>query len=370
MRIMTMLYQYNLNTSIRPKELFDEFYKRGNEVHYIFVSNNVDLNGICHKLYDFPFFPRSFPYLIQTFILMALLNKSRKFDIIITWSLLEGFVSVLFKYISGTKVVICIRGDATEVLNLNKGNLIKKTIYTKLLNFIEKFSLNKADGIIFLSKDNKKRIMERSNLKNASKVKTIYNNVNTNRIKKLSKEQGIYFGFDKVVGYVGGIGKIKGLIYLLEAIYKVKSEIPNIGLVIVGDGPDKQELISIINKLNLNKNVILTGFKDNPLKYMKGFDLMVLPSITEAFGYVLLESMYVRTPVFGSKVGGIPEVLKYDELLFEPRNSAELALKILEIFKNSDSYDNVLNLCNNRKKEFTFNWEDEMITTVESFLEG
>ena len=285
--------------------------------------------------------------------------------------MLEAFVSVLFKSFSkNTKAIIFIRGDAISVAEYSIKNDVKRALYIHILKVIERFVLKRADRVVFLSNENRKRIMERAKFNDINRTKVVYNNINTPRIEKLSKERAVNFGVNKkVIGFVGGISEeVKGLKYLIRAFYKVKQKIPNSLLVLVGDGPDKQKLISLAKSLNLENDVIFTGFKENPLQYMKGFDLMVLPSTSEAFGYVLLEAMYVGTPVIGSNVGGIPEVLKYDELLFEPRNIDKLVSKILNLLQSEEAYKKALKLCEERKRAFIFDWGDEVTKAIEEVI--
>ena len=366
-----MQYKYALECSIRPKDLFDELSKRGWEVHYIYVHKNIELNGFGHKVRNIPIYPRSLPYLIQTFFVMMWLSKKIKIDAVVTWSLLEGFISVLFKSFSkNTKAIIFIRGDAISVAEYGIKNDVKRALYIHILRVLERFVLRKADRVIFLSNQNKKLIMKRAKFSDIERAKVIYNNINTPRMEKLGEENGINFGANKkVIGFVGGISEeVKGLKYLIKAFRKVKQKNPNSLLVLVGEGPDKQKLISLAKSLDLENDVIFTGFKENSLQYMKGFDVMILPSTSEAFGYVLLEAMSVGTPVIGSKVGGIPEVLKYDELLFEPRNIDELASKILNVLQNDEAYKKALELCEERKRAFVFDWGDEMIKAIEEVV--
>jgi glycosyltransferase involved in cell wall biosynthesis len=197
--------------------------------------------------------------------------------------------------------------------------------------------------------------MKRTKYNHIEKTKVIYNSIITSRLKRMAEDDGINVGTGKkIIGFVGGLYEEgKGLKYLIKAFYKVKQEVSNSMLVIVGDGPDKQKLISLAKNLNLEEDVIFTGFKENPVQYMKGFDLMVLPSLHEAFGAVILEALYVGTPVIGSRIGGIPEVLKYEELLFKPRNVDDLSSKIINLLKNNEVRRKAVDLCRERKGVFT-----------------
>lgn len=132
----------------------------------------------------------------------------------------------------------------------------------------------------------------------------------------------------------------------------------------MGIGPDLQKLKELTSRLNLDEDVIFLGFKKNPLRYMKSFNLMVLPLLHEVFPLVILEALYIKIPVIGSRVGGIPEILKYDELLFKSKNVSELTAKILLLLQDEREYKKALELCEERRKEFMFDWQKRMVNEI------
>lgn len=352
----------------RYMQLIEEFTSRDWEVHHISpkgFSNIKHKNLIHHGILDIPLRPGFLPFSIQTFLRMLWLGAKTPVDLIVTFSVLEGLLGAIFKYFhKRTKLVISSRGDEVALAETNMKNGIKKTLYFKIFKIIEKYALKKADLVIFVSNKDRQNIVKRAKYNYIEKV--IYNGI-TPRLKRLSSERGVNFGTgNKLIGFVGLIYEEgKGLRYLMKAFSKVTQELPNSKLVVVGDGPGKRWLVSLVNSLGLEENVIFTGFQQNPIQYMKGFDLMVLPSLYEAFPAVILEALYVGTPVIGSKAGGIPEVLKYDELLFEPGNADELSSKILNLLKNDEAYGKALELCRERKEAFTFDWREEMLKAIE-----
>jgi len=357
----------------RYMQLIEEFTSRDWEVHHISpkgFSNIKHKNLIHHGTLDIPFRPSSLPFSIQAFAKMLWLRAKTPVDLIVTFSVLEGLLGVLFKLFSGrTKLVISSRGDEVALAEAKMEKGIKKTLYLKISRMIEKRAMRKADLVIFLSDKDRQSAVKRTKGDHIGKTKVVYNSI-TPRLRKLSRARGISFSSgNKIIGFVGLIHEEgKGLRYLMEAFSKVKRELPNSKLVVVGDGPGKLWLVSLVESLGLQGDVIFTGFQQNPIQYMKGFDLMVLPSLYEAFGAVILEALYVGTPVIGSKAGGIPEVLKYDELLFEPRNADELASKILNLLQNDGAYSKALELCGKRKEAFTFDWREEMFNTIKEVL--
>jgi glycosyltransferase involved in cell wall biosynthesis len=351
-------------------ELIDGFLRSGWEVHHISptgFSNIKHKNLIHHGVLDIPIVPSFISFLIQTIFIMLCLRQNRDIDAVVAFSASEGLIGVIFKVFSKkTKSIVAFHGDSIAGAGLGMKKTIKKDIYIKILKNIEKFVIKKSNLVIFVSDYDKKHILRRYNIKDVNTVKVVHNNVNTSRVKKLSEESTLNLMEDKkVIGFVGNLYENgKGLKYLIEAFYNVKQTIPNSALVLMGIGPDLQKLKELTSRLNLDEDVTFLGFKENPLRYMKSFNLMVLPSLHEAFPLVILEALYIKIPVIGSRVGGIPEILKYDELLFESKNVSELTAKILLLLQDEREYKKALELCEDRKKEFMFDWQKEMANEI------
>lgn len=339
----------------------------GCEVHHISpkgFSNFKHSNLIHHGIANISFYPSFLPFYILTFFKMRKINKTNYIDFIITFSSIEAVMGVIFNkmFNKKTKVIACFRADTVSHYNISHKKF-KSKFLSAFLNFIDSIVVNNSDLLIFLSKKNRNDILDRVGYAKKDNVTVIYNGI-TPRLQLLSKENGVKINKDIVIGFVGLLYENKGLSYLIQSFSNVKNHLTNAILVIIGDGPDKQKFIKLVEELNLHDDVIFTGYKTNPIKYTKCFDLLIVPSLVEeAFGMVILEALYVGTPVFGSKVGGIPEVLKYDELLFDVKTQ-ELELKILDFFQNKKSHENIVNLCNKRKDVFMFDWSSKMINSI------
>ncbi len=108
-----------------------------------------------------------------------------------------------------------------------------------------------------------------------------------------------------LIGSVSELHKNKGIDIALEAMTRLPTEVM---YAVVGDGEEKEHLLSLREKLGLQDRVFFVGRKENAKSYMHAFDLFLLPSRTEAFPYVLLEAGVAKLPVVASRVGGVPEV--------------------------------------------------------------
>ena len=128
----------------------------------------------------------------------------------------------------------------------------------------------------------------------------------------------------------------KGYLYLLEAIAKVRQQLP-IQLWIVGEGPLRRTLERQIEALGLTDTVRLLGFQTNPYQYMVAADVFVLSSLYEGFGNVIVEAMACGVPVVSTDCPhGPAEILEHGKngLLVPPGNTDTLAQQILAVLEN------------------------------------
>ena len=138
--------------------------------------------------------------------------------------------------------------------------------------------------------------------------------------------------------YIGRLVPIKGLITLLQAMKKVNG---GLRLLLLGDGPQRNELEKIAETLGLSNVEFLgqLGFQEL-IGVVSAAKFNVLPSeVYENCPMAVLESMVLGKPVIGSKIGGIPELIidGEDGLLFESGNSDHLAEKINWMIDNPRS---------------------------------
>ena len=142
-----------------------------------------------------------------------------------------------------------------------------------------------------------------------------------------------------IIGTVGTLCKRKRVNNLIEAIFLVKQQtIKPIKLVIVGDGPEKIDLLKLVKKRGLEKDVIFTGFQSDPISYINVFDIFVLTSEREGLPRVILEAMLMGKPVVASKIPGVVELVIEGEtgFLVPPKNPEAFAEKILTLINNPE----------------------------------
>lgn len=153
-------------------------------------------------------------------------------------------------------------------------------------------------------------------LKNGS-IRTIYNGVNQvelpspERIAEFRKTMHLD-QYTKVIGSIGRLDYQKGYDRLIERIGALDSLIPpgeRWLLLILGDGPEREKLQNLIDRLHLaNLKIRLGGFYPDAASLMSQFDVFVMPSRYEGYGLALAEAMTLGLPVVSSRVDSLPEL--------------------------------------------------------------
>lgn len=143
---------------------------------------------------------------------------------------------------------------------------------------------------------------------------------------------------ERAIGFVGRLVKTKGCHVLIKAFKKVINEFPDAHLYIVGSGREEKKLNSLTKSLNLTRNVDFLGkkSKEELIDFYPRVKFFVVPSIwLETPALVTYEAMASERPVIASDMGDFSELIKHGEngLLFKLGNSADLASKIISLFK-------------------------------------
>lgn len=138
------------------------------------------------------------------------------------------------------------------------------------------------------------------------------------------------------IGIVAELHKNKGISYAIESMRDLDLQ-KKAALVIVGTGQEETVLKNLVQASSLSGSVFFTGFDGDAPRLMSAFDIFLLPSTTEAFGYVLLEAGFAGLPVVASNVGGVPEIIdnEMSGLLVTPRKHGVLREALHRLINSS-----------------------------------
>ena len=130
----------------------------------------------------------------------------------------------------------------------------------------------------------------------------------------------------------------KGIEYLIEALPEIRQRFPEAHLVLVGDGNERDKLRNLVSRLNLQEAVQFKGFlpHQDALKEISQGEVFVCPSLAEGLGNVFLEAQACQTPVIGTDVGGIPDIIQdgFNGLLILPKDSQAIVEAVVKIFSD------------------------------------
>jgi glycosyltransferase involved in cell wall biosynthesis len=132
-----------------------------------------------------------------------------------------------------------------------------------------------------------------------------------------------------IIGTIAELHKNKGLAYALEGLAQLKKQTtePFVFIIIGEEGAERTHLEELVIALALGDNVFIAGMRPNADRLLSAFDVFLLPSITEAFPYAILEAGKAGLPIVATAVGGIPEVIDDMEsgILIQSKNPGEVA---------------------------------------------
>ena len=133
-----------------------------------------------------------------------------------------------------------------------------------------------------------------------------------------------------VITNVARLDGQKGQEYLLTAIKDLIKDYPGLTVLLVGDGPKKEEILEQIQRYRLEKHVKVLGFRNDVPQILAISDMFVLPSLNEGFPFSIVEAMGAGLPVIATDVGGNAEAIVHGTtgFIIPPKNSSELCAKI------------------------------------------
>jgi N-acetyl-alpha-D-glucosaminyl L-malate synthase BshA len=133
-----------------------------------------------------------------------------------------------------------------------------------------------------------------------------------------------------VLFHVSNFRSVKRASDLIEILVRLRRDVPA-RLVLVGDGPDREPATRRARDLEVADSVCFLGHRTDFVEELRDADGFLLPSESESFGVAALEAMSCGVPVFGYRVGGLPEVVGDDAgKLVEPFDVDALARAVLD----------------------------------------
>lgn len=245
-----------------------------------------------------------------------------------------------------------------------------------LINFFVSKILTVSDSI--------KRFIGRSGHISPEKIETVHLGIDLKEFSTLKKNDAICkefrIGNDSIlIGMIARFQWVKGHYYFLKAARKIKEELPRTRFLVVGAkvfpyGHAKtipQEITRWIKEFGLEDNVICTGFRDDIPDILSVLDVLVLPSLRESFGLILVEAMAAGVPVVATRTEGAEDIIQDNVSgLLVPIGEADAISKaVVYLLENKEKTEEIKRMAHRRVDElFNLDIQVERIEHIYSQL--
>jgi glycosyltransferase involved in cell wall biosynthesis len=342
-------------TEIATYNLAGYLARKGHEVHVITSRDD----GLPNLSQESGFYVHRVSYpkirtigILPFWVRLCLQIQKIKPDIVHSQSLMYGVPAIMTKKI--LKIPYVVWGQGSDIY-----------LPGKLLSMISKPIIQNADTVLALTEDMKQEIQ---NIYNRETI-VVPNGIDLMGFKyssRCSKERG-----SRTVIFVGRLHPVKGVQYLIEAMTIVHQRMPDIKLIIVGDGTERSNLKRLVEELDLNDCIQFLGQvpQERIPEVMHQADVFVLPSLSEGFPVVLLEAMASGLPVIATSVRGIPDIIGEGKNghLVNVKRPDEIADKILTLMLDNKQWEEIS--LNNKERAEMFTW-DKIADKVEKIYYG
>jgi len=280
-------------------------------------------------------------------------------------------ITYLIGFFIGKKAPIVVQshgGYPARVIFNKNPHLLRKFFYL-LKHAIQFISFRNISYFFVLSKEEKNYL---SMLFGQERVKIMPMGIDTKKFRPLSKNEAkekLSLDLNKMyLLYVGRLLKSKGLKYLLLGLKYALKKLPNLKLILIGEGPYEDELKIISRALGIEENVLFKGYIPNeelPI-YYNAADIFVFPSLGESWGIAPLEALSCKTPVVSTSVGCIPQVAKRVRgiTIIPKQNSLAIKEAIIKVLDQLDYIRNEIRLEMLKK----YSWDSIIEETIKIYM--
>ncbi len=340
MKIGIVCYPTYGGSGVLATELGKGLAQKGHQVHFITYRQPARLTHFQENVFyhevsaaDYPLFEYP-PY--DTALASKLVDVIlyEKLDILhVHYAIPHATVAYMAKKILLTK------GKYIPVVTTLHGTDI--TLVGKNASFtpVVEFSINKSDGVTAVSESLKQQTYDSFDIK--QDIKVIYNFIDFERFKKSDKEHFkklIAPNQEKILTHTSNFRKVKRVEDVVLIFKKVREKLPS-KLLLIGDGPERENVERLCRDLQLCDEIRFLGKQDAVEDLLAISDLFLMPSASESFGLAALEAMACQVPVISSNIGGLPEVNIEAQtgFLSAVGNIEEMSKNAIQLLSNEDT---------------------------------
>ena len=309
MKIGIVCYPTFGGSGVVATELGLALSKRGHEIHFITYSQPVRLDLLGSNVHyhevnvpEYPLFLYQ-PYELALSSKLVDMVKLHGIELLhVHYAIPHAYAAYMAKKMlqeEGIYVPIVTTLHGTDITLVGSHPFYKPAVT---------FSINKSDAVTSVSQSLKEDTLRLFDIKNEIEVIPNFIDFSRHKTHFTDCQRDIMANeSEKIITHISNFRKVKQIPDVINIFYNIQKEIPA-KLMMVGDGPEKEDAERLCRKLGITDKVVFFGNSNEIDKILCFSDLFLLPSITESFGLAALEAMASGVPVISSNTGGIPEV--------------------------------------------------------------
>lgn len=310
MKIAIVCYPTFGGSGVVATELGLELAHRGHEIHFITYRQPVRLallnpNVHYHEVNvpEYPLFHYQ-PYELALSSKLVDMVKLYKIDLLhVHYAIPHAYAGYMAKQMlkdEGIDLPMVTTLHGTDITLVGNHPFYKTAV---------SFSINKSDIVTSVSQSLKEDTYNLLDIKKEIHVIPNFIELNKTRNEKQisCQRSAMAEKHEHIVTHISNFRKVKRIPDVIKIFYKIQEQIPA-KLMMVGDGPERENAETLCRKLGISEKVIFFGNSNEIDQILSYSDLFLLPSETESFGLAALEAMAWSVPVISSNSGGLPEV--------------------------------------------------------------
>lgn len=339
MKIAIVCYPTFGGSGVVATELGISLANRGHEVHFVTYKQPVRLELLNNNIYfhevhvpEYPLFHYQ-PYELALSSKLVDTIKLHKIDLLhVHYAIPHAYAGYMAKKMleeDGIYVPMITTLHGTDITLVGKHPFYKPAVT---------FSINQSDIVTSVSESLKQGTLDIFDI--TGEIEVIPNFIDINKYNTAftdCQRSNMAKDEERIVTHISNFRKVKRIPDVIHIFDKIQQQLPA-KLIMVGEGPEKENAERLCESLGIADRVIFLGNSNEIDKILCFSDLFLLPSESESFGLAALEAMINKVPVISSNAGGIPEVNIHGVtgFLSEVGNITEMAQNAITILENDD----------------------------------
>ncbi len=359
MKIGIVCYPTFGGSGVVATELGIALANKGHEVHFITYNQPVRLNALSKNIHFHEVFVEEYPlfhfqpYELALSSKLVAMVKLHGIEILhVHYAIPHAYAAYMAKQMlkeDGIHIPIVTTLHGTDITLVGSHPNYKTAV---------EFSINNSDEVTTVSHSLKKDTLRLFNIK--KDIKVVHNFIEVEKYGGMDEADCIRGNLadanQKIVTHISNFRPVKRISDVIDIFYKIQQRL-DAKLLMVGDGPERDQAEKTVAKLGITDKVLFLGNSSEVNKILCLSDLFLLPSKTESFGLAALEAMAAKTPVISTNTGGLPEVNEDGKtgFLCDVGDTDEMAKKAVYILEDEDRLTTFKENAYNYAQQFSLN---------------